>query len=175
MEVVLKMPFVTFSNADVSFLDKELTWRTYSVIVALFITKRVQIIDRKKFAKAVLDPNKKVFVMHIATITSGIIILLERKAQIALLKAKETSVSIPAEYLDFANVFSKKLAVVLLEYTKINTHAIDLKKGKQLPYGPIYSLGPVELETLKTYIETNLANGFICLFKSLADALILFD
>ena len=32
----------------------------------------------------------------------------------------------------------------------------------------------MELEILKTYIETNLANGFIQLLKFLADALILF-
>ena len=36
-------------------------------------------------------------------------------------------------------------------------------------------LGPVELETLKTYIETNLANGFICPSKSPAGAPILFN
>ena len=45
----------------------------------------------------------------------------------------------------------------------------------QPPYGPFYSLGPVELETLKTYIETNLANGFIRSFKSPAKAPFLFD
>ena len=33
----------------------------------------------------------------------------------------------------------------------------------------------MELETLKTYIETNLANGFIRFSKSLAGAPILFD
>ena len=57
----------------------------------------------------------------------------------------------------------------------MNKHAIELEEGKQLPFGPIYSLRPVELETLKTYIETNLANGFIRLFKSPARAPILFD
>ena len=57
----------------------------------------------------------------------------------------------------------------------MNEHAIELEEGKQPPFGPIYSLGPVELETLKTYIETNLANGFIRLSKSLAGAPILFD
>ena len=57
----------------------------------------------------------------------------------------------------------------------MNKHAIELKEGKQLPFGPIYSLGPVELETLKTYIETNLANGFIRLFKSPAGTPILFN
>ena len=113
--------------------------------------------------------------MHIITITSKMTIYLKRKAQIALLKAIKALVSVPAEYLDFANVFSEKLAAVLLEHTKINTYAIDLEEGKQLLYKPIYSLSPVELETLKTYIEINLANRFIRFSKSPAGTPILFD
>ena len=57
----------------------------------------------------------------------------------------------------------------------MNNYAIKLEKGKQLLFGPIYSLGSVELETLKTYIKANLANGFIRPFKSPAKALIFFD
>ena len=57
----------------------------------------------------------------------------------------------------------------------MNEHAIKLEEGKQPLFGPIYSLGPVKLETLKTYIETNLANGFIQPSKFPAGALILFD
>ena len=57
----------------------------------------------------------------------------------------------------------------------MNEHAIELKKGKQLFFGPIYSLGPIELKTLKTYIKTNLANGFIYPSKFLTRALIPFD
>ena len=57
----------------------------------------------------------------------------------------------------------------------MNEHAIKLEEGKQPPFSPIYSLGPVELKTLKTYIKINLANGFIWPFKSPAGALILFD
>ena len=79
-----------------------------------------------------------------------------------------------AEYSDFADVFSTESAKVLPEWTGINEHAIGLEKGKQPPYGTIYSLGPVELETLKTYIKTNLVNGFIWPSKSPARALILF-
>ena len=63
----------------------------------------------------------------------------------------------------------------LLENIGINEHTIELKEDKQPPFGSIYSLGPVKLETLKTYIKTNLANGFIRLFKSPAKALIFFD
>ena len=59
--------------------------------------------------------------------------------------------------------------------TSINKHAIELQTDKQPLYGLIYSLGPVELEILKTYIETNLKTGFIWPFKSPAGAFILFD
>ena len=81
-----------------------------------------------------------------------------------------------AEYSDFADVFSPDLTSELPEHIGINDHAIELVKGcQQPPYGPIYSLEPVELETLKAYIETNLANGFIRPSKSPAGAPILFD
>ena len=63
----------------------------------------------------------------------------------------------------------------LPENTGMNEHAIKLEKGKQPFFGPIYSLDLVELETLKTYIGTNLANGFICPSKSSARTPILFD
>ena len=65
--------------------------------------------------------------------------------------------------------------MVLPKNTSINELAIELEVGKQSPYVPIYSLGPVELETLKTYIETHLKTGFIWPFKSLAITPILFN
>ncbi len=49
----------------------------------------------------------------------------------------------------------------LSKNTGINKHTIELIDGKQPPYGPNYTLSPVELETLKTYIETHLKTGFI--------------
>ncbi len=63
----------------------------------------------------------------------------------------------------------------LPENTGMNEHAIELIDGKQPLYGPIYALSPVELETLKAYIETHLKTGFIQPSKSLAGAPILFD
>ena len=63
----------------------------------------------------------------------------------------------------------------LPENIGINEHTIKLKEGKQPPFESIYNLGPVKLETLKTYIKTNLANNFIRPFKSPAGALILFN
>ncbi len=59
--------------------------------------------------------------------------------------------------------------------TGMNEHVIELIDGKQPRYRLIYALSLVELETLKTYIETHLRTGFIWLSKSLVWAPILFD
>ena len=118
-------------------------------------------IDRKEFAKVALDPNQEVLVIYVAILSSEMAIHPSRLAQIASLKAEEAPVTVLAKYLDYANVFFEKLAVVLSEHTEINTHAIKLEEGKQPPYRPIYSLGLVELEILKTYLKTHLKTGFI--------------
>lgn len=70
-------------------------------------------------------------------------------------------ITIPTKYTGFAHIFSKKLAEILPEKISINKQSIKLVDGKLLPYMLIYSLVPIKLETLKTYIKTNLANGFI--------------
>ena len=65
-EVILGMPFLKFSNADVLFGERILIWRTYTTNKALLTTKRVQIIDKKNFVIAALDANSKTFVVHVA-------------------------------------------------------------------------------------------------------------
>ena len=45
-------------------------------------------------------------------------------------------------------------------------HIIEQVEGKQPPYKPIYTFNPVELETLKSYIETHLKTRFIWPFES---------
>ena len=79
------------------------------------------------------------------------------------------------KYSDFANVVLKKKALVLPEHIKFNEHVINLKDGKQPFYRPIYSLDLVELEILKTYIESHLKSEFIQPFKSFTGALMLLD
>ena len=63
----------------------------------------------------------------------------------------------------------------LPEYTGISNHVIKLKKSKQPSFSPIYSIGPVELKTLKTYIKAKLANNFIQPSKSPTRTPILFN
>ncbi len=94
---------------------------------------------------------------------------------LAALQWDKVPIEIPAEYSDYADIFSSDLAMELSENTEMNVHAIELIEGKQLPYGPIYALSLVELETLKTYIKTHLKTGFIRPSKSLVRAPILFN
>ena len=111
--------------------------------------------------------------MHVVSLDLAPEIHPETEAQIASLLIK--NVKIPDKYSDYTNVFSEEKALVLPECTNLNKYAINLEDGKQPPYGPIYSLEPVELETLKTYIKTQLKIGFIWPSKFLANAPILFN
>lgn len=113
-----------------------------------------------------------VYIAVLETLLSKFLIHPKKKTQIAFLLTKKiTSLYI---YSDFINIFSKKKAIVLLEQTKLNKHSIKLEDGKQPPYRLIYSLGPVELEMLKTYIETHLKNSLILPSKFSAGTSILF-
>ena len=179
MEVVLGMPFLILSDVDIRFAEKELAWRSYTTAEALPTTRRVNLIDKKKFAKAALDENSETFVVQVATLeapeSARMMVHLSRAAQIAALKWDKAPTEILSEYTDYAYVFSTDLAMELPENTGINENAIELIKGKKLSYGPIYSLGSMELETLKTYIKTYLKTGFIRPSKSPTGASIFFD
>ena len=125
-----------------------------------------------------LNTDSETFVVHVAVLDikgTNMTVHPFWAAQIRLLKANKAPIIIPTKYSDYTDIFWSELAVKLPEHTNINDHAIELENGKWLLYSPIYSLGPMVLETLKAYIKTNLANGFIKLFKSPARAPIFFD
>lgn len=133
----------------------------------------MELIGKKEFTTAVFDSEDKTFIIYMVSLTSSNIHLFY-KIKIVLLKVDETPTIIFSEYSDFTDIFFPKLVVKLLKYTKINNYVINLIDDKQPYYRSIYSLGQVELETLKTYIKTNLANNFIKPSKSSIDILILF-
>ena len=149
---------------------------------------------KKEFAAIAFDPKHETYVIHVTflnvhpfqrpqisgltakeVLVASLDVHPSRKPQISGLIAEEAPIKVLAKYSDFADVFSPDLASEFPKHTEINDYTIELLEGQQSPYGPIYSLGPVELETLKAYIETNLANGFIRPSKSPAGAPILFD
>ena len=88
----------------------------------------MEIIERKEFAKAALDKHIETFVLHVTSL-STMLIHPARKAQIALLVAKE--VKIPTKYSDFSDVFLEEKASILLKITELNQHAIKLQKDQQ--------------------------------------------
>ena len=86
---------------------------------------------KNEFAAAVLDPEHKTFVVHIASLSSPSNdqennVYLFCRAQIATLVANKATTFIPTEYSNFKDVFSLKLALKFHKYTWINDHAIEL-------------------------------------------------
>ena len=184
LEVVLRIPFLTLSGIDVDFLGRELWWRTYTTADTLLTTRCVELVGKKEFAVAVLDLISETFVIHIASLSSNtspsssplkLDVLPSRRPHVSGLIVEEAPTKVPTKYSDFTDIFSPDLASDLFEHTGINNHTIKLVNSQKQPYGRIYSLGLVELETLKAYIETNLANEFIRPSKFPAGAPILFD
>ena len=184
------MPFLKISNANIAFDKETLTWRSYTTSEALPTTERVQLVNPKEFVIAALNADSKTFVMHVAVrkqeeiatdpdrkaqIKAQSRVQIQDKAQVGALLFNQIPTEVSVEYSNYSDVFLAENAAELSENTGMIEHAIKLEEGKQPSFGPIYSLGPVELETLKTYIETNLSNNFIRLSKSPAGAPILFD
>ena len=174
LKMVLGMLFLTLSKANIWFVERKLVWRTYMGAETLPTTKKVEIINKREFAAAALNEDNETFVVYVAALAelTTMPIHPSRQAQVAPLTSEETGILI--EYSNFSNIFSSDSTAELPKYTGINDHPIDLLDNKQPTYGPIYSLGPVELETLKTYIKANLASGFIRPFKLPAGTPILF-
>lgn len=175
LELVLEMLFLTLTKADMWLSEQKLTWNSYTIAEALPTIKRVEFIDKKKSSKAALDQEWETFVVYVAALEAPlaeVLIYSDRETQIAFLIVEEVKILI--KYSDFADFFSEEKTWELSKQTKLNKHAIELENYKQLLYKPTYSLEPIELERLKTYIETHLKTGFIRPSKSPAGAPILF-
>lgn len=78
------MLLLTLFNTDIQFAEKVFIWRSYTIVEALFITKRAKLIGKQKFIATVLDKNVKIFVVYIATLET-ILIHPTQEAQITLL------------------------------------------------------------------------------------------
>jgi len=95
-------------------------------------------------------------------------------------QAKSTTISkkidlssIPEEYHEYADIFSKSKAETLAPHCSYGLR-INLEKDSHPLVGTIYSLSKFEQETLKEFIDENLTNGFICSTLSSHRAPVLF-
>ena len=61
------MSFLILSNADILFVKKKLTWRSYITAEALSTIKWIKLIDKKKFAKEALNENVRAFMVYITS------------------------------------------------------------------------------------------------------------
>lgn len=126
MYVAFGMSFLTLSNVQIDFNDRELRQRLYTPAEILLTTHRVKLVGKKEFATLALSPDNDTFVIHIASITSSDpAVNPSYSDQIASLKADEILITIPSKYIDFTDVFSLDLAAELLEYIGINKHTIS--------------------------------------------------
>ena len=125
--------------------------------------------------KMAIDPDKKAQIKAQSGAQSKAQNKAQSGAQVGALIFDKAPTKVLAKYSNYSNVFLVENVTKHPEHTGMNYHAIELEEGKQLSFSPIHSLGSVELKTLKTYIKTNLANGFIRPFKSLTETPILLD
>lgn len=168
--------FFSFSDVDIRFVKREIIWRRYTTLEVVSTTKKVELINKKKFAIKELDIDNKTFVVYITALDTKFLYIHNFwVAQIWLLKVKEALTLIPAKYSDYTDIFLSEFTVEIPEYISINDYSIKLKENKQPLYSIIYSLRPLELETLKAYIKINLTNSFIKPSKSPSRVLIFFD
>ena len=169
-DVVLGMPFLKLGNPDVHFAEGSLTWRDYSVSTSLPTERRIELVEPETFAEDARDDKSACFVVQVAAILDA----LDDARRVNLQAISTTEeIKLPVEYADYEGVFSAEKADELPSLTP-DDHRIVLEEGKSPPHGPIYSLGPTELEALRGYIEVNLNNGFIRPSTSPAGAPILF-
>ena len=76
-------------------------------------------------------------------------------------ETKVDMITIPEDYHDFTDIFSKSKASKLADHWPYDLK-ITLDEGTSPPYSLIYSLSQEELVALHKFIDGNLATGLIC-------------
>ena len=121
-----------------------------------------------------MNIDNKIFVMNMA-IKEQENISKYSKVKVRVQIFDKITTIVQTKYSNYSNIFSTKNIIEFLEHFGINNHVIKLEKCKQPSFRFIYSLRSIKLKMLKTYIKTNLANGFIYSLKSSVRSLIFFN
>ena len=174
--MILGMSWLAMINPDIDWVKRTFKWREYTAIVALTTFCRVNVIEPEKFAKLALDKNANRLVIHARQVLNAkyeSVVHRDRRDRIVQARSAAGTVKLSPEYNEYSDVFSDSGAAELPKHWSAD-HAIDLIDGKQSSYDLIYNLNEVKLETLRGYIESNLANDFIRPSTSPARSSILF-
>ena len=95
--------------------------------------------------------GSKIFALHFSSTVQAKSTTISEKTDLS---------SIPEEYHEYADVFSKSKAETLAPHHSYNLW-INLEKDSYSPVGTIYFLFKFEQKALKEFINENLTNGFI--------------
>ena len=125
-----------------------------------FLSPKVSLINSAALNRCVKLPGAQIYKLYMSEI-------VESDANV------DPMSKIPAEYQDYADVFSEVEAHKLPNHRPYDL-SIQLQEGTTPPFGPVYNLSPLELDVLRKYIDDNLRKGFIRHSQSPAGAPILF-
>lgn len=117
INVNLEMIFLNLHNLKVDFLELEIFWRIYFFIETISTTNQVILVRNKEFAFATFDLEDKIYIIHIASISSlNSHIYFSKQAEIKSFPFANLSITIMNKYKSFANIFSIELMSELPEY-----------------------------------------------------------
>lgn len=111
MEVILEMSFLNFSNINIWFTEKTITWKRYRAIKTLSITKKVKLINNQN-----IFVNSKTFVVYRVIFDINnikIAIYLFLASQIRLLKIEKTFITNFTKYSNDIDVFLSEFTAKL--------------------------------------------------------------
>ena len=70
LKVVFGILFLILSGANIDFLDRELWWKTYTIKKAILTTRHIELVGKKEFIAAVLDPEHETFIVYVTSFYS---------------------------------------------------------------------------------------------------------
>ncbi len=105
--MVLKMLFFFLNNTNFQFNIKDFIWKLYSTVEALSTINWIKFINKKVFAKAIIDKNLKTFVIYILSleIIERLVIYLSRATQMTTLYWNKIFTKIPTKYFKLRKYF----------------------------------------------------------------------
>lgn len=134
IEIILEMLFFSLDNADVQLAKvKRITSRNNTTATEVSTFKRIELFEKREYAIAALDKKSKTFIKNKAALLA-MSINPNGEAQIRALIGKNAHIEVPAEYLDYANIFSSDFTIRLLEHSRIYNYTINFAEKKITPW-----------------------------------------
>lgn len=133
MEVVLRIVFLSLSNANLELDATKLTQKFYITVAALVIATTVKCLNQYQFVESEVDGNSNCFVIYVTVLKTLESVMSTYRLWAPLLASlqQEKALSkVPKKYIEYIDVFSPNLLIQLPEYIRTHKYAIKLVEGK---------------------------------------------